>query len=121
MPQSTCRNSPFRHSLLAVAVVILDTLGGQDGPQIGSAEGVETTPETTRTSTTPPELRGKAREGLDGRWRMLHPEILRLVTRTNSPNWHERALAAAAAVPTSSRSCPELGRRTAARAIGLLS
>ncbi len=79
-----------------IAVVNLDTLGGHDGPQLGSAAGVDPSAGDGDGAEVPPGLRGKAWEGLDGRWRMLHPAILRQVTVTNSPPWLETAAAAAA-------------------------
>ncbi len=80
-----------------VAVVNLDTLGGHDGPQIGTNEGVDGPAPGPRGIAIPGELVGKGWEGLDGRWRMLHPEVLSLVTRSHSPEWLERAVSAATA------------------------
>lgn len=89
------------------AVVNLDTLGGHDGPQLGSDAGIDAPALGSPESVTPLGLSNRAWEGLDGRWRMLHPAILAQVTRTNSPDWLEDAAAEAA-----KEAGVELGRRS---------
>jgi hypothetical protein len=89
------------------AVVNLDTVGGHDGPQLGTDAGIDAPTLGSPESVTPPGLKGLAWEGLDGRWRMLHPAILAQVTRTDSPGWLEKAAADAA-----KEVGVELGRRS---------
>jgi len=70
-----------------VAVVNLDTLGGSRGPVIGSmpsepAEGSEGV-----RNRIPEPLQGRAWEGPEGRWRILHPDIIPTVLTSDYPAW----------------------------------
>jgi Iap family predicted aminopeptidase len=68
-------------------VLNLDTLGGADGPQIGSKPEVEGVSATRRESRIPAEIADKPWEALDGSWRLLHDGMLPLVVTTCYPGW----------------------------------
>lgn len=79
------------------AVVNLDTLGGADGPQLGSPATVEGIGEGGRADRIPAELAGRAWEGRDGRWRIQHRGVLPFITASCTPPWLDRAVQDSAA------------------------
>lgn len=73
-----------------VAVVNLDTLGGALGPVIASKPTEQEPTSPARGVHVPEGLRNRAWVGPDGRWRIIHPEILRAASSTDYPEWfHE--------------------------------
>jgi len=88
-------------------VLNLDTLGGQEGPRVAvtasiedtlasSSDGALAAAPSSVVDRTPPELRGRAWEALDGSWRILHPEVLQLITARTYPQWLQQFVASAA-------------------------
>ncbi len=70
-----------------VAVVNLDTLGGAMGPVIATKPSDEQSPPQEPGVHIPAELQGRAWEGPDGRWMILHPEIIPAAFSSYYPEW----------------------------------
>lgn len=80
-----------------VAVVNLDTLGGARGPVIATKPPERTGPVERPGCRIPEGLRGRAWEGPEGRWRMVHPEIVPTVLTSTFPDWLQQTVAESAA------------------------
>ena len=70
-----------------VADVNLDTLGGALGPVIATKPSNDETPPQEPGVHIPEALRGLAWEGPDGRWMILHPEIIPAAFSGYYPGW----------------------------------
>lgn len=84
------------------AVVLnLDTLGGAQGPWLGSDPGVKNVPEAVLAaaprSQLPPALARRAWEGLASEWRIQSAGVLPLVLASNYPDWLQAIVAESAA------------------------
>ena len=70
-----------------VADVNLDTLGGAVGPVIATKPSNDGSPPQEPGVHIPEALQGRAWEGPDGRWMILHPEIIRAAFSGYYPEW----------------------------------
>lgn len=70
-----------------IAVVNLDTLGGALGPVIATKPSEPVTYPEGPGVHVPEGLRNRAWEGPDGRWRIIHPEIIPAAFTSNYPEW----------------------------------
>jgi Zn-dependent M28 family amino/carboxypeptidase len=69
------------------AVVNLDSLGGAVGPIIASKHAPCRDASEGQGNRVPEGLGGRAWKGPDGRWRILHPEIIPAVFTSCYPDW----------------------------------
>lgn len=83
-----------------IAVVNLDTLGGARGPVIATTPTESTDAPGDVQNRIPESLRGRAWEGPNGHWRILHPAIIPTALTSNYPGWLLQVV---------SESCAELG------------
>ena len=70
-----------------LAVVNLDTLGGALGPVIAVKPSDQTPPTLEPGVHIPDGLQGRAWEGPDGRWMILHPQIIPAAFSGYYPGW----------------------------------
>lgn len=70
-----------------IAVVNLDTLGGALGPVIATKPSEPVTYPEGPGVHVPEGLRDRAWEGPDGRWRIIHPEIIPAAFTSDYPEW----------------------------------
>jgi Iap family predicted aminopeptidase len=75
-----------------VAVVNLDTLGGALGPVIATEASEEAVFSEKPGIHVPEDLRDRAWEGPEGRWRIIHPEIIPAAFTSNYPEWLHRVV-----------------------------
>lgn len=80
-----------------VAVVNLDTLGGARGPVIATTVSEQPEVAEELVIRIPEALRDRAWEGPDGRWRIIHPEIIPTAFTSNYPPWLQQVVAQSAA------------------------
>lgn len=73
-------------------VLNLDTLGGAEGPWIGSKPGVEGVSGPRRESRIPAEIADEPWEALDGSWRLLHPGMVPMLVTTCYPDWLQQVV-----------------------------
>lgn len=81
-----------------VAVVNLDTLGGAVGPVIATKPSEAQSPPPEPGIRIPDGLQGRAWEGPDGRWMILHPEIIPAAFTSYYPEWLHTVVTQSASV-----------------------
>jgi len=74
----------------------MDNVGGPEGPAIEMLGGVQGIPEQKGMSQFPTRIRNRTFEGLDGRWRIIDPDLIDAFTVTNRPAWLVEAIESSA-------------------------
>lgn len=70
-----------------ILVFNIDSVGGPRGPSVEMLGGVQGMPGRKGTSQLPARVRDRSFEGLDGRWRILDPDLIQAFIATNRLPW----------------------------------
>lgn len=70
-----------------IAVINLDTFGGNDAPYVATAPGTGDIPASPRVNRLSADISGCAFEGAEGNWRIQHPSLLPLIMCSYYPDW----------------------------------
>jgi acetylornithine deacetylase/succinyl-diaminopimelate desuccinylase-like protein len=79
-----------------ILVFNMDNVGGPEGPVIEMLGGVRGIPDQKGTTQFPAHVHKRTFEGLDGRWRIIGPDLLEIFMVTNRPPWLVEAIESSA-------------------------
>jgi hypothetical protein len=95
---SRCYLDAHREELGRCALLVnLDQVGGPGRPHVEMTGGVSGLPDTTVVNRFPADLRSRAWEAMDGRWRLLDPRVVERFMVSNRPPWLKDLIAESAA------------------------
>lgn len=70
-----------------ILVFNIDKVGGPNGPSVEMLGGIQGVPQRMGTNQFPTQVHNRTFEALDGRWRIIDPELIETFTITNKPTW----------------------------------
>ncbi len=89
-------NTHFKDLRDCILVFNIDQVGGPQGPAAEMLGGVRGIPERKGATQFPRRIRNRTFEGLDGRWRIIDPDLIETFVVANRPAWLVEAIEASA-------------------------